>query len=436
MADSRCAGFGGGDSLSPNCSGFEATDFDLIQQSSVISRDSDEKLAFGEFIALVALMFSLVAMSIDGMLPALPAIGADLLVSSPNDAQFVVASLFFGLAFGQLLAGPLSDSFGRKPIIYAGFALFMAGCLLSILAPSFEWMIAGRTLQGIGAAAPRIVTIALVRDQYEGRAMARVMSFAFSIFILVPALAPAMGQAILLLAGWRAIFTTFLLIAVVTSVWFALRQPETLAPERRSAFSIRRILSAAGEVCTTRVAIGHTVAAGFIFAAFVGYLSSAQQIFQQTYEVGNWFPAYFATLALSIGGASLINGRLVIRHGMRKISMAAIQLLTGLALVFLFVVWSLEGVPPLWLFMGFFISMFFCVGLLFGNLNALSMEPLGHIAGVGAAVVGFVGTIISVPIGAAVGQAYDGTVMALSGGFSIFGAAALITMRWAQRSYP
>ncbi len=399
----------------------------------MVSRDSDRKLPLGEFVALVALMFSLVAMSIDGMLPALPAIGADLNVVDPNDTQLVVSSLFLGLAFGQLLAGPLSDSFGRKPIIHAGLVLFMVGCLLSIFAPSFEWMIAGRVLQGIGAAAPRIVTIALVRDQYEGRAMARIMSFALSVFILVPALAPALGQGILLIAGWRAIFMTFSVIALMTSVWFALRQPETLTPDRRSAFSVRRILAAAREVCTTRIAIGHTLATGLVFASFVGYLSSAQQIFQQTYGVGRWFPAYFAALALAIGAASVINGHLVIRHGMRKISITAVHLLACLALVLVLVAWSLDGVPPLWLFMSFFLSMFFCVGLLFGNLNALTMQPLGHIAGVGAAVVGFIATLISVPIGAAIGQAYDGTVMALSLGFLVFGAAALITMRWAQR---
>lgn len=399
----------------------------------MFSQDSDGKLPFGEFVALIALMFSLVAMSIDGMLPALPAIGADLSVSDPNDTQLVVSSLFFGLAFGQLLAGPLSDSFGRKPIIYAGLFLFMGGCLLSIFAPSFRWMIVGRVLQGVGAAAPRIVTIALVRDQYEGRAMARVMSFALSVFILVPAVAPALGQGILFIAGWRAIFMTFLLIALMTSLWFALRQPETLPPGRRSVFSVSRISLAAREVCTTRGAIGHTLATGLIFAAFVGYLSSAQQIFQQMYGVGKLFPVYFAALALSIGAASVINGRLVIRHGMRKISITAVHALAALALVFLMVAWTLDGIPPLWLFMSFFLSMFFCVGLLFGNLNALSMEPLGHIAGVGAAVVGFVATFISVPIGAAIGQAYDGTVMALSVGFSLFGVGALAVMRWAQR---
>ncbi len=399
----------------------------------MVSRDSHGKLPLGEFVALVALMFSLVAMSIDGMLPALPAIGADLAVSDPNDTQYVVSSLFLGLAFGQLLAGPLSDSFGRKPVIYAGLILFILGCLLSIFASSFEWMIAGRILQGFGAASPRIVTIALVRDQYEGRAMARVMSFALSVFILVPALAPAIGQGILLLAGWRAIFVTFLVIAALTSVWFGLRQPETHPTERRSTLSFSGIFSAALEVCSIRAAIGHTVATGLLFAAFVGYLSSAQQIFQQTYQVGKWFPACFAALALSIGCAAAINGRLVIRYGMRRISTLAVRALTGVSLMSSVVVWSLSGLPPLWLFMAFFLVMFFFIGLLFGNLNALSMEPLGHIAGVGAAMVGFIGTLISVPIGAAIGQAYDGTVLPLTVGFLFFGAAALLIMRWAQR---
>ncbi len=399
----------------------------------MVSRKSDAKLPLGEFVALVALMFSLVAMSIDGMLPALPAIGADLAVPDPNDTQYVVSSLFLGLAFGQLLAGPLSDSFGRKPIIYAGLVLFILGCLLSIFASSFEWMIAGRVLQGFGAASPRIVTIALVRDQYEGRAMARVMSFALSVFILVPALAPAIGQGILLLAGWRAIFVTFFVIALLTSVWFGLRQPETHPPERRSTLSFPAILSAALEVCSIRAAIGHTVATGLLFAAFVGYLSSAQQIFQQTYQVGKWFPAYFAALALAIGCAAAINGQLVIRYGMRRISTLAVRSLTGVSLITLVTVWSLNGLPPLWLFMALFLVMFFFIGLLFGNLNALSMEPLGHIAGVGAAVVGFIGTLIAVPIGAAIGQAYDGTVLPLTVGFLFFGAAALLIMRWAQR---
>ncbi len=399
------------------------------------THDSEARLSLGEFIPLVALMFSLMAMSVDAMLPALPAIGADFAVADANDPQLVIAALLFGLAFGQLVAGPLSDSIGRKPVIYAGFVLFMAGCLLSILATRFEWMIAGRALQGFGAAAPRIVTIALVRDQYEGRDMARVMSFALSVFILVPVIAPAIGQGILIAAGWRAIFATMFLIALSTSLWFGLRQPETLAAGLRVAFSARRILQAAYEVCTTRVAIGHTLASGLLFAGFVGYLSSAQQVFQQTYGVGEWFPAYFAALASSIGCATVVNGRLVIRYGMQRISKAAVHTLTGVSLVFLIVALSFHGLPPLWLLMSFFVPVFFCIGLMFGNLNALTMEPLGHIAGVGAAVVGFIATLIAVPIGATIGQAYDGTVMALAWGFSIFSALTLVAIHWAQRDH-
>ena len=398
--------------------------------------ESDPRLPPAEFIPLVALMFSLVAMSVDAMLPALPAIGADFSLADANDTQLVVGSLLFGLAFGQLLAGPLSDSYGRKPVICAGFALFMGGTLLSIFAPDFNWMIAGRVLQGFGAAGPRIVTIALVRDQYQGPAMARIMSFALSVFILVPAIAPAFGLGILIMAGWRAIFATFFLVALVALLWFMLRQPETLAPERRAAFQARRIMKTALEVCTTRAAIGHTIATGLIFASFVGYLSSAQQVFQDTYGVGDWFPAYFGALALCIGCASVLNGRLVIRHGMHRISRAAVHALTGISLVFLGVAWIFDGLPPLWLFMGLLVPVFFCVGLLFGNLNALSMAPLGHIAGVGAAVVGFVATLISVPIGAAIGQAYDGTVTALVSGFSIFAAGAMAAIHWAQRERP
>ena len=193
----------------------------------------------GEFVARVALMISLVALSIDAMLPALPAIGAELGVRQANDAQLVISALFLGLAIAQMVYGPLSDSFGRKPVIYAGFAIFIAGCLLSILASGLEVMLLGRFLQGIGAAGPRIVTMALVRDQYSGRAMARIMSLAMAVFIMVPVLAPAIGQAILLVAHWRAIFGMLLAVALIALVWFALRQPETLPPARRAPFSLR-----------------------------------------------------------------------------------------------------------------------------------------------------------------------------------------------------
>ncbi|MGI9335868.1 MAG: multidrug effflux MFS transporter [Gammaproteobacteria bacterium] len=376
-------------------------------------------------------MISLVALSIDAMLPALPDIGADLGVSDPNRNQLVVSALFVGLALGQMFYGPMSDSTGRKPAVYAGLALFVAGCLLSVFASSFEMMLAGRALQGFGAAGPRIVCVALVRDQYAGRPMARIMSFVMAVFILVPALAPAFGQGVLAVAGWRAIFVSLLAIALVSLIWFALSQPETLLAERRGAFSMARIAAGVRETCANREAFGYTVAAGFVFGAFVGYLNSAQQILQQQYALGVQFPLYFGVLALAIGGASVANARLVMRFGMRALSTRALIAVSGLSAGYLVVVWVSAGHPPLWSFMSYLMLVFFGVGMLFGNLNALAMEPLGHIAGVGAAVVGSLSTAMSLPLGVLIGQAYDGTVGPLVLGFALLALAALGAMRWA-----
>ena len=243
----------------------------------------------GEFVSLVALLMSLVALSIDSMLPALPEIGRDLGVLRRNDTQFVITAVFLGLGLGQIVLGPLSDRIGRRAAIHTGLTLFMTGCLLSMFAPSFEVMIAGRVVQGFGAAAPRVVTIAMLRDQYEGRQMARLMSFAMAVFILVPIIAPALGQAILWLGGWRAIFATIFAIAAIALAWFSLRQPETLPVSRRRPFSPVGIGRAVLEVLRTRSALGYTLGTGFVFAPFLAYLSSAQQIFQDAYRPARCF---------------------------------------------------------------------------------------------------------------------------------------------------
>ena len=388
---------------------------------------------YGEFVALVALMTSMVALSIDAMLPALTTIGAELGARQANDAQLILSALFLGLALAQMIYGPLSDSIGRKPAIYLGFALFIAGCLLSALATSFNAMLVGRFLQGIGAAGPRIVTIAIVRDQYEGRAMARIMSSVMAVFILVPALAPGLGQIILLVASWRAIFGMFLGVAVIAVVWFALRQPESLLPARRASFSLRRIAGAVREVCAHRVALAYTIAAGLIFGALVGYLTSAAQIFQGQYGLGERFPLYFAVLALAIGLASYVNSRLVMRYGMTLLSGAAVTGLAALSLGFFGIALAAAGDPPLWSLMAYLVPAFFCLGILFGNFNALAMEPLGHVAGVAASVIGSLTTFISLLLGTLIGRSYDGTVLPLVGGFAILGLAAAALMRWAER---
>ena len=385
-------------------------------------------LRLGEFVPMVAMMTAIVALSIDTMLPALPAIGADLGVKDPNDIQFVVTALMLGMGFGQLIYGPVSDSVGRKPTIYVGFAIFMGGCLLSLLATDFSVMIAGRFLQGVGAAAPRIVTIALVRDQYGGRAMARVMSFVMTVFILVPIIGPAVGQGILLFSGWPAIFWMFLGMAAISVLWFGVRQPETLRVKDRHPLSFRRILHAAWEVCTIKAALGYTIATGLVFAPFMAYLSSSQQIFEGVYQAGDKFPYYFGALAIAIGCASMLNARLVMRYGMRRLSFIAACGMTLIAGIGFVTAVAMHGAPSLTLFMSFLMLTFFCAGILFGNLNPLAMEPLGHIAGVGAAVVGSLSTFIAVSLGSLIGHAYDGTTLPLMGGFFFFGVALLLTI--------
>ena len=386
----------------------------------------------GEFVSLVALLMSLVALSIDSMLPALPEIGRDLGVLRRNDTQFVITAVFLGLGLGQIVLGPLSDRIGRRAAIHAGLTLFMTGCLLSMFAPSFEVMIAGRVVQGFGAAAPRVVTIAMLRDQYEGRQMARLMSLAMAVFILVPIIAPALGQAILWLGGWRAIFATIFAIAAIALAWFALRQPETLPVSRRRPFSPVGIGRAVLEVLRTRSALGYTLGTGFVFAPFLAYLSSAQQIFQDAYRTGALFPFWFGLLALAFGGASLVNGRLVMKHGMRRLLKAATLAVTLVAVVAWALAFAFEGLPPFWLFMAYLMTHFFCMGMVFGNLNALAMRSLGHMAGVGAAVVASLTAFIGVPLGTLVGQSFDGTMYAQIGAFAVAGAATLAVTSWAE----
>ena len=386
----------------------------------------------GEQVALVALMISLVALCIDAMLPALDVIGIDLKVDEPNEAQLVVSTFFFGLAFGQMIYGPWSDSAGRRLPIYAGFGMFFLGTAITILAPNFDIMMTGRFLQGFGAAGPRIVTIAIIRDQYAGRGMARVMSMIMAVFILVPAIAPALGQAVMLLAGWRAIFWAFLIIGFIAFTWFALRQPETLAPEARLDFSLKRIWNGCVETCTNRIAFGYTICLGMIFAPFVGYLVSAQAVFTKQYGLGELFPLYFGALALAVGVSSVINSKLVVKHGMRYLSRIALIILCVLAFSFLAVTWMHAGDPPLWMMMASFILMFLVVGVAFGNFNAMAMEPMGHIAGVAAAFIASVSTFISVPLGTWIGLSFNGTIYPLAIGFAVFGAGALVVMEWTE----
>lgn len=391
-------------------------------------------LPLAEFIVMLAFMISIVAMATDIMLPALSMIGEDLRVGEPNDVQLVVSSLFLGFSIGQLVVGPLSDAYGRKPVVLVGYVVFVVGCVLSISATDLATMLTGRFLQGVGAAAPRIVSTSLIRDGYAGRAMARIMSAIMSVFIIVPAIAPSIGQGVIMILPWRYTFAVLLAMAVTAATWFGIRQPETLARENRRALSVDNLVAGSLEVLSIRTVLGYTLAMGFVFGAFLSYLEASRQIFQDTLHAGDMFAVYFGVAALAMGAASLLNALLVMRLGMRLLVHSALVALVVLSGVFFAAFRAFDGQPSIALFMTWQLAAFFCVGILFGNLNALAMEPLGHIAGLGAALIGSIATFISLPFGWLIGQMYDGTVLPLVGGFFSLGLAALVSARWAERA--
>ena len=397
--------------------------------------DKDQNSPPLDYVILVALTISTVALSTDVMLPALGMVGGAFALSNINDTQYVVSIFFVGFALGQLVVGPLSDSLGRRPLVLWGYGLFLVGCALSIFASTWSVMLIGRFLQGLGAAAPRIVTVAMVRDDYKGRMMAKIMSVVMAVFIIVPALAPALGQGLIYFGGWRMAFVGLVLVALPTAIWFMLRMPETLPQDRRLPFSISTIAHGLGVIFRTRVTMGYTIAGGLLFGLFLGYLSTAQQIFQTSFNKGDWFALYFGMAALSIGSASFLNSRMVMMLGMRRLSHGAVTLFTITATSFLALMWfGLGGVPPFWAFMIWLLVSFFFIGIMFGNVMALAMEPLGKFAGLGSAFIGAASTTISLPFGWVISDRYDGTVYPLVTGFALLGAASLVVMLWTDHA--
>ena len=386
-----------------------------------------------EFIALVAMLTALVAMSIDTMLPAVGTIATELGAANPNDRQFIVLAFFAGLMIGTLIFGPVSDSVGRKPTIYVGLVIFIAGAVLCMVSTSFPMLIAGRLLQGIGAASPRVVSMAMVRDGAKGAEMARIMSFVMSVFMLVPIFAPSIGQAVLYIASWRFIFAGFIVAAIIVAIWLALRQPETLTDENRREFSASKLLASAGEVFKSPVAFGYTLAVGFIFAAFTTFLGTSQQIFAEQYKQGDGFALWFGGLACAIAISMILNGIYVKKLGMRKLSKWALRGFICVWFVMLVMCFIFNGQPPLLVVGGLFFISWFCSGMIFGNYNAMALEPMGHIAGMAAAISGAVSTFIAVVLGGIAGRQYDGTMYPITIAFVLFGLMALIFSSWAER---
>jgi DHA1 family bicyclomycin/chloramphenicol resistance-like MFS transporter len=389
-------------------------------------------LGLAEFVSLMALMTSLVALSIDAMLPALHQIGLELGIDDAQHTHLIVSLFFIGIAFGQLYYGPLSDAKGRRYVIISGLIIFAIGTVICMLAESLSVLLLGRVIQAFGVSGPRIAALAVIRDQYAGEAMARVMSFIMMVFILVPMLAPSFGQAIMYFSSWRHIFTFFLFIGLVIGLWFFIRQPETLPKEKRLPFSWSQLWISSKFILSHKLVMFYTVASGLIFGAFLAYISASQTVFQHIYATGYLFPLYFALLAFSIGLASFVNGNLVMRLGMRKLCTWAMFGWMVFAIVLTVLCIIYEGVPPFWQTVSVFFGAFFCIGILFGNVNAMAMQPLGDMAGIGAAIIGSFSSVISVPTAVFIGSFIEHTITPIALGFMIFGALSLIFFWFAQ----
>ncbi|WMI65317.1 multidrug effflux MFS transporter [Aestuariibaculum sp. YM273] len=377
-----------------------------------------------EFVALMASLMSIVALTIDALLPALPEIGQSLNVTDPHKNQLLITMIFLGIGFGQLIFGPLSDSFGRKPIIYVGFTLFIVASIICVTTKNFEMMILGRVLQGVGLSAPRSISLSMIRDSFSGNYMAKIMSIVVMFFILVPVVAPTLGSLLTYFFNWESIFYFNLIFGVCIMAWLYKRQPETLPKEKRIKLKLNLFVNGTVEFFKHKDAVAFTLVSGFITGSFMVYLSTSQQIFETQYNMAEMFPYIFASLAISIGLATFFNSRLVVRFGMFRIGFTSAIAYAAVSLLYVALFWSGKN-PSIYVLVAFFAMQFFAVGFLFGNLRALAMQPLGHIAGIGAAINGFISTVLAVPIANYIGNYIDTSVLPLFIGFSVFGVLSV-----------
>lgn len=380
-----------------------------------------------EFVALVAMLFATIAISIDAMLPALPEIAATLSPEAPNAAQLVVTSFVLGMGIGTLFTGPLSDAFGRKRVILVGSGLYALCALACYFAPSLEILLAARLCQGLAAAAPRTVAIAMVRDLHSGREMARIMSFVMMIFTIVPAIAPLMGQGIIALGGWQSIFLAYILFAGLSMLWLGLRQPETLPAANRRPLHLGTLWSGTKHLFTHRIVLVSTLLQTLTLACLFATLSSLQGIFERQFDRAESFPLWFALIAVASMSGSLLNSRIVMTLGMRRVVRRTYAGVLVLSLMALGTFTSLApGNVSFAMQMLWSIGLFSMMGLTIGNLNALAMEPLGHMAGLAASVISSLATVGSVILAIPIGLAFNGTSTPLILGVTVLTAINLI----------
>jgi MFS transporter, DHA1 family, multidrug resistance protein len=389
------------------------------------------RLGLPEFTAMLAMLFATIAFSIDAMLPAFPQIAGELTPGDVNRAQLILTAFILGMGVGTLFAGPISDAVGRKPAIFGGFVFYIAGSLVAHQAQSLEVLLAARILQGLGAAGPRIVGMAMIRDLYAGRDMARVSSFVMMVFMVVPAVAPSIGAAIIHVWDWRAVFLAFVVFAVLGAAWVGVRQPETLAVPDRRPLSVLNLTSAAREVLGDRQVLIYTAVLTLGFGQMFGLLASIQQLFTDTYGRGPEFPLWFALIAAFSALSAIVNARFVMKVGMRGMCIRAyvLQVIISIVALALTETGMVTGNAAFAVFFIWATSVFFLSGFTYGNLNALALQRMGHIAGMAASILTSVATVGAVLIAAPLGLAFDGTPVPVMVGALICSAVALWLMR-------
>lgn len=386
-----------------------------------------------EFIALIAAVMAINALAIDIMLPGLQEIGASLGVEAENHRQFVITAYLLGLGVSQLFYGPLSDRYGRRIPLFIGTSIYIVTALASAFTTSFSMLIALRILQGVGAAGTRVIAVSIVRDLYGGRQMAEVMSLIMMVFMILPVIAPATGQFIMLFGEWHLIFVFMAVSAALVMIWVYFRMPETLAEENRRSLSVTSLLQSFGMVLRNRVAFFYMLGTSFILGTLFGFIGSSQQIYVGIYELDEWFPLAFAVVAATMALSSFLNSRFVGRFGMRRISQVMLFVFIGFSLLWFILAIGFEGPVPLSMLLPIYMVIMFAFGQITSNFNALAMEPLGAVAGTASSVLGFTQTTLGATLGAVIGQSFDGTTTPIAAGFCILGITSFICMLIAER---
>ena len=372
---------------------------------------------------MMAAIFGLQAMGIDIMLPALEIVGDHYALENPNNQQLIIFAFILGFGFPQLVFGPIADRFGRKILLQLSLVGYFITGFACMFAPSFGSLLVLRLVQGICCAGTRVSAGAIIRDLSKGRSMASILSLVYTVFMIVPIIAPAIGTAIMAVADWRWVFGILGVFSGILFIWTQLRLPMTLDENDRRPFSMDQIFGAFKTVATHRITAGYMIASGIIFGCLFAFIGASEQVFDEVFGRGEKFYLYFAGIAGMLAVMAFSNSLVVGRFGMRRISHGVVLIFIALSVANLAYM-QFVG-QEFWVFYGLFVLTFGCFGMIGANFSSLALEYMGKIAGTANAVYGFVTMTLSSFLGFLVAQNFDGTVRPLLIAYVLLGLSSL-----------